>query len=646
VVDQGGGKGNKPDPDPSGLPTRAGCYLIHEGRMSQGGEEGPPRHLCNFVARIREELVLDDGEAEDLLFLVEGTHAGGAQFPEARVPASSFNGLGWVMAQWGARAIVNAGTSTKDQLRAAIQHLSRPARRRAFLCTGWRKLDGQWRFLHAGGALGADGPQEDVDVDLRGRLALFTLADPLEGAALARAFRSSLRALDLGPGAVTVPVWLSAFRAVVGECPFSIHISGSKGSGKTELASIATGHFGPDLDAKSPLQSWETSITALELTLFYAKDVLGLVDDYRPQGGPREVAEATKKADRLLRGAFNRITRDRAASDARTLKGDKLPRGLVVSTGEDLPDGESLRSRVLCLEWAAGDMVWTVLDGLQDDRATGLHAGLMAAFIQWQAQDRDRALRIRREAHSQARRKLRDAGENNRTGDIAADLWSAWPVLEAFARDRAILPVAEIEALGRRLWASILEMTGAQASIISEANPAMRFREGLTSCLGSGRGHLASGDFGGLPAEWDSRLGWQGGQAKGPRLGFASLRQGEVWLIPSAAFQESSRLVAPGVGERALWKHLQEAGWLVLERTGRNKTRRTPPDSGRQDFIVVRLESLWNVGQSESAGQTENLTAPPQTSTSTASGPNGTFGTPKTDTPLLVSAAGDDWAAE
>jgi hypothetical protein len=270
----------------------------------------------------------------------------------------------------------------------------------------------------------------------------------------------------------------------------------------------------------------------------------------------------------------------------------------------------------------------------------------MAAFIQWQAQDRDRALRIRREAHSQARRKLRDAGENNRTGDIAADLWSAWPVLEAFARDRAILPVAEIEALGRRLWASILEMTGAQASIISEANPAMRFREGLTSCLGSGRGHLASGDFGGLPAEWDSRLGWQGGQAKGPRLGFASLRQGEVWLIPSAAFQESSRLVAPGVGERALWKHLQEAGWLVLERTGRNKTRRTPPDSGRQDFIVVRLESLWNVGQSESAGQTENLTAPPQTSTSTASGPNGTFGTPKTDTPLLVSAAGDDWAAE
>jgi len=252
LVEPGTGQGQEPATDPSGLPTRAGCYQVHEGRMSVEKSDGARANLCNFVARIREELVLDDGEAEDLLFLVEGALASGAQFPIARVPASSFSGLGWVMAQWGASAIINAGTSTKDQLRAAIQHLSRPARRRAFLCTGWRKQEGQWCFLHAGGALGANGPLENVDVDLRGRLALFTLAAPLQGQYLTKAFRSSLRALDLGPGVVTASVWLAPFRAVVDECPFSIHVSGSKGSGKTELASIAVlgnVHHGPGTDA-------------------------------------------------------------------------------------------------------------------------------------------------------------------------------------------------------------------------------------------------------------------------------------------------------------------------------------------------------------------------------------------------------------
>jgi len=646
MVDLGNGPGVESESIPAGLPNRAGCYLIHEGSMSMENAEGIRQNLCNFTARIREELVLDDGETEDLFFLVEGTLSSGAPLPLARVPAGSFAGLGWIMAQWGARAIVNAGTSRKDQLRAAVQHLSRPVRRRAFLNIGWRKLEGQWCYLHAGGAIGPGGPVESVDVDLRGRLALFTLADPLQGAELAQALRSSLRTLDLGPGAVTVPVWLSPFRAVVDDCPFSIHISGSKGHGKTELASIAAGHFGPALEAKEPLESWESTPAALERALFLAKDALGLVDDFRPQGGPRETADLFKKADRILRGAYNRASRSRLSSDAKTQRTAYWSRGLILSTGEDLPDGESLRSRVLCLEWGAGDMCWPVLDGLQADRAAGLHAGLMAAFIQWQARDRDRAMKLRREAHADARRKLREAGENNRTGDIASDLWSAWPVLEAFAVELRIMPPAELAALGRRLWASILEMIGAQASIISEANPAERFKEGFTSCLGSGRGHLAHGELGDLPPEWKARCGWQGDQAKGPRLGYLAPRKGEVWLIPSAAFQEAARMVSFGVGERALWKRLQESEWLVLERVGRNKARRSLPEGGRPDFVVVRLGCLWGVGQSGNVGQYENPTVPAETHATTDDGPFGTFGTPKTYTPPLVSAAGDDWGSE
>jgi len=609
VLDLGATQAQAGTTEPSSLPIRVGCYLIHEGKMCVEKQE-IPHPLCNFVARIQEELVLDDGESEDYQFLVDGTLCDGTSLPVARVPASAFPGLRWIMSSWGARAIVNAGVHAKDQLRAAIQHLSRPSPRRAFLATGWRKVNGHWVYLHAGGAIGADGPLAGVEMDLRGRLSLFCLSEPLHGSDLAAAFRSSLRMLDLGPGAVTAPVWLSAFRAVVDECPFSIHISGTMSQGKTELASIAAGHFGTGLGAKTPLEAWESTPSALERTLFLAKDALGVVDDFRPGESSQARQEMSRKADRILRGAYNRASRSRLSSDARTQKDAYWARGLILSTGEDLPDGESLKSRVLMLEWPAGAMRWDILSGLQADRERGLHAGLMAAFIQWQAQDRERVLKLRREAHAEACRRLRESGENNRTGDIAADLWSVWPVLATFAREHDLVSMVELESLGQRLWASILAMSGAQAAIISEANPVERFKEGLTSFLASGRGHFANGELGDFPPEWHSRCGWQDSEPKGIRLGYLAPRKGEVWLIPAVTHQESNRVVPLGVGERALWKRLQEAGWLVLERPGRNKARRSLPDGGRPEFIVIPIDRLWGGGQSPALGQSDPFDVP------------------------------------
>lgn len=593
VVDLGAGTKAPKRMESPRLDPRVGCYFVIDGRICYEKPDGSTTPLCNFDARIVEEQVLDDGESQEIFFLVEGVLHNGVRLPTARVAAASFGTLSWILPQWGARAIVNAGAAQKDRLRVSIQHLSNPKKCRVFLNTGWKKVDGCWCFLHAGGAIGPDGPLNDVSLDLHGRLGLYSLTNTLPDSDLTRAFRSSVRTLDLGRGFVTAPIWLATFRATVEECPFSIHVSGCKGSGKTELASIAVGHFGSALDAKEPLESWESSISSLERTLFLAKDVVGLVDDFVPKGGPRETADIFKKADRLLRGAYNRVSRSRLASDAKTQRAAFWPRGLVLSTGEDLPEGESLRSRVLCLEWGDGDMRWQVLKGLQDDRSEGLHVGVMAAFIQWQARNREKVLNLRTEAYRQALQVLRERG-GNRTGDIAANLWSVWPILEAFVQDRNILPVSELAALGKRLWDCVLEMTEAQAAFISEANPVERFRDGLANCLASGRGHLAHGEQGALPKEWWSRCGWQDDSPRSPRLGFISPNRNELWLNPSTVFQEVSRLVDLGVTERSLWKRTGEVGWLVLERVGRSKTRRSEPDGGRHEFIVLHLDKVWS----------------------------------------------------
>ena len=60
-----------------------------------------------------------------------------------------------------------------------------------------------------------------------------------------------------------------------------------------------------------------------------------------------------KEADRLFRGQGNHAGRQRMRADG-SLRPAKPPRGLILSTGEDVPRGQSLRARLLVLEVSPG----------------------------------------------------------------------------------------------------------------------------------------------------------------------------------------------------------------------------------------------------------------------------------------------------
>jgi hypothetical protein len=113
------------------------------------------------------------------------------------VPASDFHNLSWVTELWGTRAVIYAGSSTKDHLRTIIQIASNTngfKSRRVFTHTGWRVINGERFFLTAAGAIGKEG----VEVSLIGPLARYRLPVTLSGADLAEAMKASLRFLDVG----------------------------------------------------------------------------------------------------------------------------------------------------------------------------------------------------------------------------------------------------------------------------------------------------------------------------------------------------------------------------------------------------------------------------------------------------------------
>src|SRR5215510_6064940 len=70
-----------------------------------------------------------------------------------------------------------------------------------------------------------------------------------------------------------------------------------------------------------------------------------------------------------------------------TLRRVKPPRGQLLSTGEEVPSGQSLRTRMLTVEVRHGDINWEALTSAQRAAAAGECAIGMAGFIMWIAPD-------------------------------------------------------------------------------------------------------------------------------------------------------------------------------------------------------------------------------------------------------------------
>jgi hypothetical protein len=110
--------------------------------------------VANFSARIVRDIVCEDHIEQWRNFGVEAELAG--QRVSFVVPAAEFNRMNWALRQLGPQAIIYPGQ--QQQARAAIQCLSGSIRQeRIFVHLGWRKHGEHWMYLHAAGAIGAQG---------------------------------------------------------------------------------------------------------------------------------------------------------------------------------------------------------------------------------------------------------------------------------------------------------------------------------------------------------------------------------------------------------------------------------------------------------------------------------------------------------
>jgi hypothetical protein len=241
---------------------------------------------------------------------------------------------------------------------------------------------------------------------------------------------------------------------------------------------------------------------------------------------------------------------------------------LILSTGEEIPRGHSVRARLWILEVQKGDIDHSQLTACQRDARAGLYSEAMGAFVRWFSgcyEDKRSKLNDRA---AELRILMQSGAAHARTPDIMAHLQGGFEIFLEFAAESGAITSEGQHQLAKRCWDALLVTAAAQAKHQSETEPATRFLSMIRGCLASGRAHLASRKC--TMPEWSPEsCGWRGDRstrmtAQGECIGWIDGE--DIYLEPTAAYQcvqNSARDEMLAVSVGTLKKRLREKGLLA-----------------------------------------------------------------------------------
>jgi hypothetical protein len=517
-------------------------YSVEDGywcriKYSKEGKE-LPIPLCNFTARITEENIIDDGQDTNHLFTVEGRLFDKIPLQKLDIPAEKFPGLSWVL-KWGSRCCLEPSYTVREFIRYAIQRASPNAPVKThYGHTGWREINGEWVYLHAGGAIGTGPDMPQVSVRLSREIERYSL--PLtpfyrqEGAAdfLAaekNGLEASLRLLDIGSRAVTIPlfclVYLAPLTTLLNPMPnFSFYLFGQSGTFKTTVALLALAHFG-NFGGADCLSNFEDTPGILEKRSFILKDTLHVIDDFHPSSNRRAAESKEGIAQRMIRAYSNRTARGRLNSDM-SERGRYEPRGMMLMTAEEQPTLESTLARVCIIEVTDGSIERGPLSEVQ--AAAGKLPYAMAAYIRWVRENMDAIKETFPGRFRELRAKAAADGFHKKLPEQAAYMGFALETAVSFFCEKGAMTQDSAFALVAEGWDIFRQLAKQQQQRIEEDDPVALFFEIISTLLLQGQARLEP-----LPGHSGERIG------AGEQIGWYDASS--LFLLPTAIWSMVQR---------------------------------------------------------------------------------------------------------
>jgi hypothetical protein len=287
----------------------------------------------------------------------------------------------FIGANAGSQYVVRAGMS-KHLVPAIVQLSGEFPTHRHYNFMGWMELDGRWVYVSPGDCITAKGKlAEPPSVELDQRLRDYGLQAANWSDSLA-AFDAVTKVLPSHLASCLIafallPI-LQRFFPTTATRP-AVHLVGTSGSGKSEIASLLSSFYG-SFSRDTPPAQWGDTINTVETLGYPLADTIFWVDDYK------SIYADEKTFTRFLQSYSRGMGRGRLTHEAK-VRQEKPCRGLILSTGETTIEGEmSVIARMLVLEvppWEKRDPDGQALvhaEGLRDNLP-----GFTAHFASWVA---------------------------------------------------------------------------------------------------------------------------------------------------------------------------------------------------------------------------------------------------------------------
>lgn len=477
----------------------------------------------------------------------------------------------------------------------------------AYAHYGWQETGDGWIYLHAGGAVGANGPIADVRVHVS-NMEAFSLPPapntPEAGRTSWLAVRSIFDAYPAKVAAALIGSW--AWQTLTGK-PLALGARGHKGSGKTIAGCLWQSFWVPDIEPGKALfhLGVDDASAAFMEEINAAAGYMGVFWD----DPPRE--DSPEKSARSIASLARR------AEDGRG-KGRGKPKGgtrkvlrhaaATFSTTEGVQLTGSAEDREYTLKWGATEVDLKLAWDLADTGGPA-RAAATTALVRWAAP----AMPFTDEMTDRAKA-FRDTLMGGSADPLAPRL-ARKPAYAATgieywlrcAEELGLASKAECDALWDLAWSGICEGYHDQSDIGHGRADHERVLEILEQALRTAECHVV--DHGGTaPADyqtWGYTLEGEGGdhervRAGGRRIGVLSEDRSRVYLVPHTATQLIIRRSADmddplNLTEDAIGMALRDNGIAQCETYRRNGEVRHRSHDRRRLLGSRQKSKVWNV---------------------------------------------------
>lgn len=578
-------------------------YTTENGSTFREADDGREK-MCNFTAEIAEEIRFVDGISTSSVLKIIGERNKGGEstelekLPSIEVSADAFMSMNWVLPNWGVKCVIMPLPGVKDDLRTEIQLKSKPKLTTVYKHLGWAQDEhGKTMYLHAGGGMRAKGNDDTVNVMLPPELRLFNLcsdSSPVEGVKAIIDVATNLTKKE-----IMWPLVAGAIAPIFGSVDFAVHLSGRTGTFKSEVMSLMQSFYGAKLDSRQLPGSWSSTCNALEAQAFFAKNAAFTIDDFIPTGSSYQIRTYQANADRIIRSQGNQSGRARM-TDTSSLQQTMYPRGIILSTGEDTPEGHSCRARMMILELSPGDIdtkILTIAQKLRPQFVAGV-AGLIQDLA---GNPGFKEVTTRAE---ELRKKLVGIG-HSRTPSMLAKMVAVLEAFFAYAAKIKAISEKEKTALGKESYEAIITAGEKQQFYMEDSDPCEIFMQGLRTVLANKSGHLRTLN-GGIPDKAET-LGWicenpeddmpQYKTKNSPTIGWISWNKAEIYLEQNIGFAAIKKACGNefSLTKQTLIKRLKDAGALARCDDARQRnTCRISAENHPRQVIVISTDFALN----------------------------------------------------